>query len=255
MTRKQFAIFVVVLLTLLSACSRKDKYEPFEPLSKQTVSPEREAAIQAALNGELPEPTEEIIMVLEPEEMNFSNISFDEDSFFAEVGPEPAPVEEIMPFEAEPPATATPIPPTPVPPTPTPLPTATKPYDPNINMYGTTNGLTTYTLQEGDSLVCLGRRFDISVTQLLAQNGIESPDEKGVGDTVIIPRSPKPWNLVDGYGRRMLVLHPAAYRIQSGDTLFSIACAYGDVLPEDLAVQNHLVLGEPLTAGTTINIP
>ena len=122
-------------------------------------------------------------------------------------------------------------------------------------MYGTTNGLTTYTLQEGDSLVCLGRRFDISVTQLLAQNGIESPDEKGVGDTVILPRSPKPWNLVDGYGRRMLVLHPTTYRIQSGDTLFSIACSYGDVLPEDLAVQNHLVLGEPLTAGNTINIP
>ena len=35
----------------------------------------------------------------------------------------------------------------------------------------------------------------------------------------------------------------------------SIACKYGDVLPEDIAVKNTLVLGEPLNAGMKIIIP
>ena len=56
MNRKTIGIGIIILMLLLSACS-KDKYEPFTPLSKVTVSPEREAAVQAALNGEaVPQP-------------------------------------------------------------------------------------------------------------------------------------------------------------------------------------------------------
>ena len=246
--RKKFGMISIFLLLLLCGCGGKDKYEPFPPLSKQTVSPERESQIQAALNGDiLPEPTEEMLL-LQPQ-APAQVPSFDEDSFFAEVEPSgPAAVDEI-PFEPEPPTA------TPVPPTETPLPTLTKPYDPNVTMYGTSNGQTTYTLQEGEDLVCLGRRFDISVPQLLSQNGIETPEEVGVGSTVILPRTPTRWSMIDGYGRRILVLHPAEYIIQSGDTLFSIACSYGDVRPEDIAVKNQLVLGEPLPVGMTIAIP
>lgn len=238
--------FLAVLL--LSGCGGKEKYEPFTELSKQTVSPEREAALQAALNGDLPEPTEVPVFVY-PTEVPMVVPTFDESSFFAEVDSGTDIETEEVPFEPEPTATFTPLP------TATPLPTPTKPYDPNITMYGSRNGLTTYTLQEGDSLVCLGRRFNVSISQLLAQNGLSSPEEVSVGDTVILPRSPSGWSLVDGYGRRMLVIHPATYTIQSGDTLFSIACAFGDVRPEDIALQNQLVLGEPLTAGLTIVIP
>ncbi|MBQ6503839.1 MAG: LysM peptidoglycan-binding domain-containing protein [Flexilinea sp.] len=248
MIRKKIGMISIILLLALCACSGKDKYEPFTPLSKQTVSPERESQIQAALNGNIvPEPTAEML-VLQPE-APVQVPSFDEDSFFAEVEPVSSVPTEAIPFEPEPPTA------TPVPPTETPLPTATKPYDPNITMYGTTNGQTTYTLQQGDDLVCLGRRFNISVPQLLSQNGIETPEEMGVGDTVLLPRSPEPWSMIDGYGRRILVLHPASYTIQSGDTLFSIACSYGDVRPEDIAVKNQLVLGESLPVGLTISIP
>ena len=254
MIGKKFGMISIILMLLLCGCGGKDKYEPFTPLSKQTVSPERESQIQAALNGNvLPEPTVETL-ILQPEVPvqvpSFDEESFfAEDSFFAEVDPvSPAPT-DVIPFEPEPPTA------TPVPPTPTPLPTATKPYDPNITMYGTTNGQTTYTLQEGDDLVCLARRFDVSIAQLLSQNNIETPEEMGVGDTVLLPRSPNPWSMLDGYGRRILVLHPASYTIQNGDTLFSIACSYGDVRPEDIAVKNQLVLGEPLPVGMTIAIP
>ena len=135
------------------------------------------------------------------------------------------------------------------------MPTATKPYDPNVMMYGTSNGLTTYTMQQGDFLICLGRRFNVSLNQLMAQNGISTPDELGVGDTVLLPRNPSPWSLMDGYGNQRLIMHPTTYITQEGDTLFSIACSYGDVLPEDIAVQNRLVLGEPLPVGLNILIP
>ena len=53
----------------------------------------------------------------------------------------------------------------------------------------------------------------------------------------------------------MLILHPATYTTEPGDNLFSIACKYGDVRPEDLALKNTLVLGEPLSAGLQITIP
>ena len=122
-------------------------------------------------------------------------------------------------------------------------------------MYGTYNGLTTYTLQEGDTLVCLGRRFNVSITQLMSQNGVTDPDQVQVGNTIVLPRNPSAWSMVDGYGARMLIRHPATYTVQSGDTLFSIACAYGDVRPENLATQNQLVLGEPLEPGLTIVVP
>ena len=52
-----------------------------------------------------------------------------------------------------------------------------------------------------------------------------------------------------------LVGVPAVLYINFSDTLFSIACAYGDVRPEDIAIQNQLVLGEPLPAGLVIVIP
>ena len=246
MRRNVIGIGIILLLLLLSACS-KDKYEPFTPLSKVTVSPEREAAVQAALNGGTvpqPQPTAAV-----PDTETELLPTFDEDSFFAEVDA-PAPKQiptEAAPFEPEP---------TEVPPTPIPEPTATKPYDPNIMMYGTNErGLTTYTLQEGEDLICLGRRFNVSVPALLAQNGLASPDDAAAGTEIVLPESPDGWKLTDGYGRRMLILHPATYTTEAGDNLFSIACKYGDVRPEDLAVKNTLVLGEPLSAGLQISIP
>ena len=244
--KKTIGTGIILLLLLLSACS-KDKYEPFTPLSKVTVSPEREAAVQAALNGGTvpqPKPTEAA-----PDEETQNLPSFDEDSFFAEVD---APSGKKIPTEAAPFAPE----PTQAGPTAVPEPTATKPYDPNIMMYGTNEyGQTTYTLQEGEDLICLGRRFNVSVSSLLAQNGLESPDDAVTGDVIVLPDSPDAWKMVDGYGRRILVLHPAVYTTEAGDNLFSIACKYGDVLPEDIAVKNTLVLGEPLRAGMQISIP
>lgn len=251
--------FLILLSLLLSACSNKDKYEPFKELSRETVSPERQAAVMASLDGDAVLPTRQAAPTDVPAEEPEVLPSFDEDSFFAEVDPvDEAPKvipTEPAPFEPEP--TATPVPPTKVPPTPTPEPTATaKPYDPNIMMYGSMgNGMTTYTLQEGEDLICLGRRFDVSLTQLLGLNKLTAPADAKPGDVIVLPRNPSPWSRLDGYGGRALALHPTVYTTVSGDNLFSIACSFGDVRPEDIAVKNQLVLGEPLEAGLQIVIP
>ena len=250
MTRRHIGILILLVILLLSACSGKDKYEPFTELSKKTVSPERDASIQAALHGQVPTPTPALIFY--PTEEPITAPSFDEDSFFSEIPGENAEPTEAPVLKSYP--TDTPVP---AEPTATPMPTATKPYDPDANMfmYGTTNGQTTYTMQDGDYLICLARRFNVSLGQLMSQNGIDNPDALGVGDIVVLPRNPSPWSLIDGYGRRTLIIHPANYVTQTGDTLFSIACSYGDVLPEEIAKVNKLYIGDPLPAGKTITIP
>ena len=41
-------------------------------------------------------------------------------------------------------------------------------------------------------------------------------------------------------GDRTLRAHPTTYTVQSGDTIYSIACLFGDVDPEAIAFVNNL---------------
>ena len=50
-------------------------------------------------------------------------------------------------------------------------------------------------------------------------------------------------------GARALKAHPAPYVVQSGDTIYSIACLFGDVDPVNIPG------GSNLATGTTIQIP
>ena len=248
--RNKTAILVLLILLFLCGCSGRNKYEPFTPLSKATVSPEREAALQAAANGgkATAVPTVRAVPTAAPTDELHDMPNFDEDAFFSNTGSSSDVIKtEVSPFDfGSQPDTA---------PTAAPSASGSDVYNPNVNMYGTSNGMTTYILQEGDDLLCLGRRFDVSMSQLLSQNGFSSPAEAKTGDEIILPRNPNPWSLIDGYGRRMLKIHPTSYTVQSGDTLFSIACAFGDVRPEDIALRNQLVLGAPLVPGSKISIP
>ena len=257
---KKTIILILSALLLLTGCGAKEPYEPFTPLSKATVSPEREAELQAAANGGFqPEPTQ--LPAVIPTEEPVIVPTFDEDSFFAEVNPdepapiakavEPTPTVEIIPTEEvpfEPDPTETPLPTF----TPTPEPTVPTP----VNPYGkTSSGVTTYTLQEGEDLICLCRRFNLSVSSMLSYNRLESPTDVSAGDTIGLPRSGSAWTVMDGYGNRTTVRHPANYTVRSGDTMFSVACIFGDVSPEDIAQYNGLVLGQELIPGTLLRIP
>ena len=55
-------------------------------------------------------------------------------------------------------------------------------------------------------------------------------------------------------GPRALLAHPTQYTVRNGDTIYSVACDFGDVDPLRIASANGLS-GSDLSAGATIQIP
>lgn len=110
-----------------------------------------------------------------------------------------------------------------------------------------------YTLHLGEWPFCLARRFDIDPASLLSANDLTESQASNlsVGYELVIP--------VDDVGtfgaNRQLRSHPTTYTASGNDTLFSIACAFGDVWPEHIAEANGLDIDDQLQAGTTLHIP
>ena len=93
-----------------------------------------------------------------------------------------------------------------------------------------------YTVQRGDTLWELARRFAVSVADLQTWNGLEK--------ALIKP------------GQQLTVANAQAqrYTVVTGDTLHSIARKFG-LAPSDIARQNNIGLSETLLAGTILQIP
>jgi LysM repeat protein len=139
--------------------------------------------------------------------------------------------EETEEIEAEPTATNTPEPTEVIP-----IPTVTKP--------------TEYTLQQGEFLYCIARRFNLNPQDLLAVNNIAEGQLVSPGTTLQIPQTGS-WP----GETRTLKPHPTAHTVTAGDTIYSIACEYGDVTPEAIIAVNQLEEPYTLTAGQTLQIP
>jgi len=107
----------------------------------------------------------------------------------------------------------------------------------------------TYTVQEGEFPYCLARRFNINPNDLLAANNISGLVAPGT--TLTIP-SNSTW---PSDFPRSLLPHPTTYNVLTGDTIYKIACAFGDVDPNDIIAANGLLSPFTLTAGQVINIP
>jgi LysM repeat protein len=100
-----------------------------------------------------------------------------------------------------------------------------------------------YTLHEGEFPWCIARRFNVDPGELLSLNGLPLDGQTYyAGLTLRIPSSGNPFP-----GGRSLKTHPASYVVQSGDTIYSIACKFGDVDPANVP--------NTMTTGTTIQIP
>ena len=86
-------------------------------------------------------------------------------------------------------------------------------------------------------------------------NGITYENEAliGTGKNLILPQNSH-W-LSDRYGERVSAPHPAQHPVVAGETLYSIACVYGDVTPEEIAVQNGLTSADQVVPGMTLSIP
>ena len=109
----------------------------------------------------------------------------------------------------------------------------------------------TYTLKAGEFPYCLARRFDISPAELLSANGLNLNSQVYVGTTLKIPKNAGDYD----QGDRALRKHPVDYTVVAGDTVYSIACLFGDVDPRAIVDVNDLGSGQALSAGQVIKIP
>lgn len=107
----------------------------------------------------------------------------------------------------------------------------------------------TYTLHEGEFPYCLGRRFNRNPDDILAVNGLTNSSITVPGETLTIPSTGT------FPGPRALLSHPTTYSVAGGDTIYSVACYYGDVDPMAIAAVNGLSSPYTLTPGSTIQIP
>jgi LysM repeat protein len=108
----------------------------------------------------------------------------------------------------------------------------------------------TYTLQAGEFPYCIARRYNVNPDALLAASGLTSPDLYSVGDKLTIPQSGA------FPGDAALASHPTTYTVLSGnETLYSVACKFGNVYPEAIAAANGIAVSAKLTAGQKLQIP
>lgn len=108
---------------------------------------------------------------------------------------------------------------------------------------------TTYTVQDGEFPYCLARRFNINPNDLQSINNIGGFVSPG---TVLTIPTDSTW---PAEFERSLIAHPTTYNVVAGDTIYKIACAFGDVDPNDIIAANALEEPYTLTPGEVINIP
>jgi len=108
----------------------------------------------------------------------------------------------------------------------------------------------TYALQKGEFPYCIARRFDVDPDALLSLNGLSSGNLYYANLTLKIPQTG------NFPGTRALRNHPTTYTVSSSDeTIYGIACLFGDVDPAAIAQANNLPAGTALTSGKQLSIP
>ncbi len=107
----------------------------------------------------------------------------------------------------------------------------------------------TYTVHRGEFPYCLARRFNVNPVSLLNVNGLTEGSVLHEGMTLKIPKN------TDFPGKRALKNHPTTYTVSSGDTIYTVACEFGDVDPMSIAEVNGLSSPYKLTSGQEITIP
>ena len=110
---------------------------------------------------------------------------------------------------------------------------------------------TEWTLKKGEFPYCIARRFDVNPDALLSLNGLSSGNIFYPNRTLKIPQTGS------FPGTRALRNHPTSYTVaSSSETVYGIACLFGDVRPEDIARASNLASADvALTSGQQLSIP
>ena len=110
----------------------------------------------------------------------------------------------------------------------------------------------TYVLKSGEFPYCIARRFNVDPEQLLSLSGLSSTyaNSLSAGTVLTIPQSGS------FPGDRALAIHPTNYTVTAGDeTVYGVACRFGDVDPAAIAQANGISVDASLTVGQTLSIP
>lgn len=211
--RKKSMIFLTLLLLLMvPACKREKAVDPIQPLTKVTISPERDVlftATQQAWVSQNPLPVN-----LNGTVVAVSSTGDLQKSISDPVVNEPVP--------AEPAGTEVP------------------------------QGF--YQLQADETPKCIARRFNVDWLKLYSMNNISFENENAIppGTVLVLPQN-SVWN--EKHGPIASAEHPTQYSVLAGDTLNKIACVFGDVFPEQLAIENGITAQDQLVPGLSLRIP
>jgi LysM repeat protein len=156
------------------------------------------------------------------------------------------------------PEVVTPTPtPTPTPvatPSPTPTPTVTPTPTP------TGQAAITYTVKSGDTLNAIAAKFSVTVASLQSYNNITNPRLLRIGQILKIPGAvaatptPTPTPTSEIPAESETVVAEVEYRVQSGDTLWSIAAKFGVTLAR-LQEYNSISNAAYIRVGQLLKIP
>ncbi len=108
-----------------------------------------------------------------------------------------------------------------------------------------------YVMQAMENTYCIARRFNVDIGELLSINKLTTESVVEAGTSIDLPYTGHQWSS----GPRALLPHPVKYTVKSGDTIYSIACQYGDVSPEAIIAVNKLSEPVSLQNGQVIDIP
>lgn len=121
----------------------------------------------------------------------------------------------------------------------------------SVTLPTATPGLpTSYILQPGEHPYCIARRFNVNPGELLNLSGLGGNSVLTSGIELKIPQTGNPFP-----SARSLRPHPTTYTVSTGETIYTIACQFGDVDPHDIIAANQLKSPYKLTSGQSLQIP
>jgi len=132
----------------------------------------------------------------------------------------------------------------------TPSPTSV-PQEPSPTLPATDTplpGTVNYTVQRGDTLYSIAQRYNVTVDELKAANGITDAGALEVGQILIIPTGQQPSLTPTPTGGQ------TTHVVQRGENLFRIALRYGTTV-QAIASRNNIVNPSLIWAGQKLIIP